>query len=102
VQAFAEADAALKLDPGYMPAWFRIGQTAALSGGNLPRGEEALKKYLTSRPADSEPSLAAAYYYLGSVYEKMEKRTEARAAYASALRITPNWKQLQDAAARVK
>jgi tetratricopeptide (TPR) repeat protein len=101
-QAFVEADAALKLDPSYMPAWFRVGQAAALSGTNLPRGEEALKKYLTYRPAESEPGILSTYYYLGSIYEKAGKRVEARAAYATALRITPKWKQLQDAAERVK
>ena len=101
-QAFAEADAALKLDPSLMQAWFRVGQAAALSGTQLARGAEALKRYVAYRPKDSEPSLASAYYYLGLIHEKDGKRAEARAAYARVLTITPKWKQVQDAAARVR
>jgi tetratricopeptide (TPR) repeat protein len=100
--AFSEADAAVKLDASYMPAWFRIGQASALSGIDLARGEDALKRYVSYRPKNGEPSLAAAFFYLGTVYEKAGKRAEARAAYARALGITPKWKQLQEAAARVK
>jgi tetratricopeptide (TPR) repeat protein len=37
--AFTEIDAALKLDPRYIPAWFRLGQAAAVSGTNLARGD---------------------------------------------------------------
>jgi predicted Zn-dependent protease len=101
-QAFIEADAALKLDPSYMPARFRIGQAAALSGTELARGEDALKRYLTYLPKGSDPSLLSAYYHLGLVYEKGGKRVEARAAYARALTLAPRWKQAQEAAARVK
>ena len=101
-QAFSEADASLKLDPSYMPAWFRVGQAAALSGTDLARGEEAPKRYVAYRPKEGEPSLVAAYYYLGTVYEKNGKRADARAAYVRALGITPKWKQLREAAARVK
>jgi len=99
--AFSELDAALKLDPAYMPAWFRIGQAAALSGTNLQRGEEALEKYLAYRPKENEPSLLVAYYYLGLIHEKQSRKADARAAFASALKINPRWKDLQDAAKRV-
>jgi len=101
-QGFAELESAIKLDPNYMPAWFRIGQGAALSGTNLPRGEEALKKYLAYRPKETEPGLVAAWFYLGSIYEKTGRKPEARDAFAKALAIDPKWKDLQEAAARVK
>ena len=101
-KGFAELESAIKLDPNYMPAWFRIGQGAALSGTNLPRGEEALKKYLAYRPKETEPGLVAAWFYLGSTYEKTGRKPEARAAFANALAIDPKWKDLQEAAVRVK
>jgi tetratricopeptide (TPR) repeat protein len=101
-QGFAELESAIKLDPTYMPAWFRIGQVAALSGTNLPRGEEALKKYLAHRPKENEPGLLATWFYLGSIYEKTGRKPEARAAFANALAIDPKWKDLQEAAARVR
>ena len=100
--AFAELESAIKLDPNYMPAWFRVGQGAALSGTNLPRGEEALKKYLAYRPKENEPGLVATWFYLGSICEKSGRKPEARAAFATALAIDPNWKDLQEAAKRVK
>jgi tetratricopeptide (TPR) repeat protein len=100
--AFTELDAALKLDPDYMPAWFRLGQAAAVSGTNLPRGEDALKKYLAYRPKDNEPGRVSAWYYLGSIYEKQGRKAEARTAYANALSINPRWKEAREAANRVK
>ena len=100
--AFAELESAIKLDPDYMLAWFRIGQDAALSGTNLPRGEEALKKYVAYRPKENEPGLVSTWFYLGSIYEKSGRKPEARAAFATALAMNPKWKALQEAAARVK
>jgi Tfp pilus assembly protein PilF len=99
--AFQQFDAATAADPAYMPTWFRIGQAAALSVSNLPRGEEALKKYLTYQPTDDEPSLASAWYYLGLMHEKQGHRTEARQDYSNALRFTPGSKFIQEAIKRV-
>jgi Tfp pilus assembly protein PilF len=95
--AFDEIEKALQLDPAYMPAWFRLGEAAALCGTNYVRGEEALKKYLTYEPNDHEPSLSTAHYHLGQIYEKQGKRTEARQSYAAALRMRPGTKTFQDA-----
>ncbi len=99
--AFDEIDAAIAADPGYMPAWFRLGQIAAVSISNLPRGEEALKKYLTYQPKGDEPTLASAYYYLGTIYEKQGHKNEARQSYTNALRFAPKDKALLDAMKRV-
>lgn len=101
-QAFAEAAAALKLDPNYMPALFRVGQAAALSGTALPRGEEALVKYLAWRPVDDDPTLLSAHFYLGLIYEKEGKKADAHREFTTVLRATPKWKQAQEAADRVK
>ncbi len=73
-QASDELESAVKLDPSYMPAYFRIGHAAVLAGNNLVRGEVALKKYLAYSPKEDEPSIARAYYWLGGIYEKRERR----------------------------
>ncbi|MCU1348115.1 MAG: Tetratricopeptide repeat-containing protein, partial [Acidobacteria bacterium] len=52
-----EMEAALKIDPAYMPAVFQIGHVAVLSSSNLARGEEALRRYLTYKPQSGEPPI---------------------------------------------
>jgi tetratricopeptide (TPR) repeat protein len=95
--AFEEIEKAIQLDPAYEPAWFRLGETAALSGTNLVRGEEALKKYLTYEPNDHEPELSIAHYRLGQIYEKEGKKAEARQSYAAAVRMRPGTKTFEEA-----
>ena len=68
--AFAELEAALKLDPRYMPALYHLGRVASLANTNLTRGEEALKQYLAYTPKANEPTPASAHAFLGAVYEK--------------------------------
>jgi len=99
--AFDELDAATAADANYMPAWFRVGQIAALSVSNLPRGEDALKKYLAYQPKDDEPALSSAYYYLGMIHEKQGHKSEARQNYSNGLRFAPKAKFLLEAMKRV-
>jgi Tfp pilus assembly protein PilF len=99
--AMAEAEAAVKADPSYMPAWFRIGQVAANAGTSLPRGEEAMKKYLAYKPQDNEPGHADANYWMGMIYEKMGRKAEAKASYQAALKLAPNSKTIAEAVKRV-
>jgi len=99
--AAVEFESALKLDPSYMPAYFQIGHTAALAGDSLPRGEEALKKYLGYRPKEDEPSIARAHYWLGSIYEKERRQRDAKASYSASLTINPNQQDVQEASKRV-
>src|SRR5205814_609755 len=79
--AFAEFEAALKLDPTYMAGFYHLGRTAALANTNLARGEEAMKKYLAYTPKENEPPLANAHFYLGGIYENQGKKPEARQSY---------------------
>jgi tetratricopeptide (TPR) repeat protein len=97
-----ELDAALKLDPAFMPAYFRIGQHAALSGSNYTRGEEMLRKYLTHKPALFEPGLAGAWYWLGQLQEKQGKKADARASFTTALKLAPGDKDVTAALKRVQ
>jgi Tfp pilus assembly protein PilF len=98
---FEEIDTAIKLDPSYMPAYFRLGAVAAASGAQLARGEEALRKYLTHQPKENEPSLADAHYWLGMVYEKEGKKGEAKQSYLNAQRFSPASKTVAEAVKRV-
>lgn len=99
--ATAEFEMALKVDANHIPALYHLGKTAALANANLPRGEEALKKYLTYTPKPGEPPLAIAYYFLGAVYEKEGKKAEAKKSYEAALKLNPTHKETTEALKRV-
>jgi hypothetical protein len=60
-KASDEYETALKVDPAYMPSYFRAAQVTVFYGAPA-RGEELLRKYLTYTPKEDEPSLARAHY----------------------------------------
>lgn len=99
--ALHEFDYALKLDPNYMPAYFRIGHLAAASESNYPRGEEALRKYLTYTPKENEPTIASTWYYLGKIQELQGKKAEAKQSYLNAQKLLPKSKEISEALKRV-
>jgi tetratricopeptide (TPR) repeat protein len=99
--ALDEFDAALKLDPAYMPAVFQIGHVAALSGTNYARGEESLQKYLGYKPSGDDPGHHRTHYWLGMIYEKQGKKAEARAQYQASLKLRPTQKDVSEALKRV-
>ena len=99
--ATAQFEMALKVDPNHIPALYHLGKTAALANANLPRGEEALKKYLTYTPKPSEPPLSIACYFLGVVYEKEGKKPEAKKSYEAALKLNPTQKLATEALRRL-
>jgi tetratricopeptide (TPR) repeat protein len=96
-----EYETAVKLDPTFMPSYFRIGQAAVYSSANYARGEEALHKYLAYTPKTDEPPLARAHYWLGQIYEKQGKKAEAKASFAASLKLNPNQKEVAEALKRV-
>jgi Tfp pilus assembly protein PilF len=99
--ASAEFETAIKIDPQYMPGWFQVGHMAALTGTNMERGEEALRRYLSYTPKRNEPPVYRAHYWLGTIYEKQGKKAEAKASFAKALSANPNQKDVQEAMKRV-
>jgi len=99
--ALDEFDAALKLDPAYMPAVFQIGHVAALSGTNYTRGEESLQKYLGYKPSGDDPGHHRTHYWLGMIYEKQGKKAEARAQYEASLKLRATQKDVSEALKRV-
>jgi tetratricopeptide (TPR) repeat protein len=99
--ASAEFEAALKLDPKFMPALYHLGRVASLANANLARGEEALKQYVAYTPKVNEPTLASAHTFLGAVYEKEGKKAEAKQAYEAALKLNPTLRQPAEGLKRV-
>jgi tetratricopeptide (TPR) repeat protein len=97
-----EYEMALKLDAAYMPTYVRIGQHAGRSGTNYARGEEALRKYLTYKPADNEPSVAVAWYWLGQLQEKQGRKADARQSYLNAQKLAPNDTDIKEALSKVQ
>lgn len=93
--AFEELESALKIDPGYMPAYYHLGRVASLANANLSRGEEAMRKYVAYTPKDDEPALARAHYFLGAILEKEGKTGEAKESYGAALRLDPSLKEAE-------
>jgi tetratricopeptide (TPR) repeat protein len=101
--AFRAVDRWLAARPGSRGAQYAVGRTAAESGLQLDRGEQALRKYLGgSAPKPNEPSLAGAHWRLGMIHEQRGQRDAARAEYQAALTLDPALKGAQDALARLK
>jgi Tfp pilus assembly protein PilF len=100
--AFREFEAALEIDPGYMPAYYHLGRIAALADSNLTLGEQSLKRYLGHPPKQNEPALAWAHYYLGYVYEREGKAAEAKERYQAAIALDRGLKEAARALKRMK
>jgi tetratricopeptide (TPR) repeat protein len=96
-----ELEIAVKTDPDYMPAYFRIGQLSVLSTSNYARGEETLRRYLSYMPKAEEPPLARAHYWLGQIFEKQGRKAEAKASFATSLKLNPAQKDVAEALKRV-
>jgi len=88
-RAFEEFAVAARETPPYMPAFYNLGRTVALTGTNLSLGEAALEAYLVYPPSAIEPTHATAHYYLGMILEKEGKRRAALGHYEAAYRLTP-------------
>lgn len=102
--ALFELDSAIKLEPNYLPAYFRVGQASAMSGAILPRGEESLRRYLASAASldPNDPPPYRAHYWLGLVLEKQNRNADARKELTESLRISPDQKDAKDALKRVE
>jgi tetratricopeptide (TPR) repeat protein len=98
-QAFAALDRALELDENFPFALYQVGRTSALSGLELDRGEQCLRKYIAMPvPEDLEnPSIAAAHFRLGNILEKKGHTADARSEYETSLKIDPKQKLAREA-----
>jgi tetratricopeptide (TPR) repeat protein len=88
--AFATYDRLLARRAEESSALFQIGRIAALSGQNLVRGEQSLKRWLAKPPKDAPvATMAGAHHRLGQIYARTSRRDAARAEYEEALRLNP-------------
>jgi tetratricopeptide (TPR) repeat protein len=101
-KAFAVLDQRLRTRPNELRTLYQVGRTAALSGQNLDRGEQALKVLLASPTPESGPSPAGLHYRLGMIYEKKGAKDLAREEYRTVLQLNPRHEDAQKALAGLK
>lgn len=92
-KAFELLEESLKKNPDDYLSLYRYGKTAALSGLQLDRGEECLKKYLNYNPTYNEPSIAGAYMRLAQIKEKKGNKAEAKKYFEMALKQDDSLKE---------
>jgi tetratricopeptide (TPR) repeat protein len=100
-RVFETIDAWLARSPGDPSALFQLGRAGALSGQQLDRAEQALRRYLTHQPSASQPPLAAAHWRLGMVLEHQRRPEPAREQYQAALRLDPRHREARAALDRL-
>lgn len=101
-KAFAILDQRLRTNPNEPRTLYQIGRTAALSGQNLDRGEQALKQLIDGPKPESGPSPAGLHYRLGMIYEKKGAKDLAREEYRTVLKLNPRHQDAQKALADLR
>ena len=78
------------------------GVARVLEGGPFSEAEQFLKNYLSRAPVRSDfPSHAAAYEWLGRLYEQSGRTRQAAEHYQSALRLDAHRREARQALARL-
>jgi tetratricopeptide (TPR) repeat protein len=101
-KAFGVLDQRLRTKPNELTTLYQVGRTAALSGQNLDRGEQALKAYLASPTPERGPAPSGVHYRLGMIYEKKGAKDLAREEYRATLQLNPKHPEAQKALAALK
>jgi tetratricopeptide (TPR) repeat protein len=97
-EAFTIVDGRLARLPDETSSLYNLGRLSAVSGQHLPRGEAALRRFLTLTAADPVRQ-SNAHYRLGMIKEKMGDAPAAASEYRAALELYPRH---QAAAAALK
>ncbi|MBC7561878.1 MAG: tetratricopeptide repeat protein [Gemmatimonadaceae bacterium] len=85
-----------------MFALFALGRTAAVTGQQRERGEQALRQYLRGQRSPSDPPFANAHHRLGMIFERAGRKDDARVEFQAALRLSPQMRDAQFALDRLK
>jgi tetratricopeptide (TPR) repeat protein len=96
-RALAVFDEMLGRNANDAGAIYQIGRVAAVSGQNLDRGAEFLKRYLQTTPQGEDPPHSAAWFRLGQVHQKSGRAADARVAFRKTLELDPNHKGATEA-----
>jgi multicomponent Na+:H+ antiporter subunit G len=70
-------------------ALLETGKISALSGQELERGENSLKKFMESSPPPEDPLLSRAAYYMGIIYMKKNEFSLAKEYLGKSLEYDP-------------
>jgi tetratricopeptide (TPR) repeat protein len=95
--AWSTLDRLTQRRPQDMGVQYQIGRIAAVSGQNLDRGEQALRKYLTYTPSQNEPQLSRAHFRLAQIYEKRGQKELAVSEYKTTIAMEPKFQAAQEA-----
>ena len=101
-KAFEAFETVITLDSTALYSLYQIGRTAVFSGQNLERGIECLKIYLRYEPEEDNPSLDAAHWRLGMIYEIQGEIDLAKAEYEEAIKLNPKDKDYKKALKKLK
>ena len=101
-KAFQLFEEAIQKNPTDFLSIYQYGRTSAVSGQQMEKGEEYLKKYLTAyAPKQNEPSHAGANMRLAQIYEKKGNKKEAKRLYEMAVKADGNLKEAKEGLERV-
>lgn len=101
-EAFGTVLELLQREPDLYLAHFTMGRLAAESGQRLDDGVKHLRRSLELAPGPRDPGPAHAHFFLGQIAEKHQDSAAARAAYAAALQVDPNFKPATEALAKLR
>jgi len=88
--------------PDEMVALYQVGRSCVLAEDSLDKAERCFKQYLQTEPKRNAPSLAAAHWRLGMVYDLQGKEDLAIAELEEAVRLDPKNKEFKSTLEKVK
>jgi tetratricopeptide (TPR) repeat protein len=96
--AFKLCDEVLAKNPSNYVALYHYGRTASISGRNLERGLDRLRRCLALEPpTPASPSHSQVWHRIGLIHERLQQAAEARAAHERAVKLDPGNRQAADA-----
>jgi len=88
--------------PDEMVALYQVGRSYVLAEDSLNKAERCFKQYLQTEPKRNAPSLAAAHWRLGMVYDLQGKGNLAIGELEEAVRLDPKNKEFKKTLKEVK
>jgi tetratricopeptide (TPR) repeat protein len=105
-QKWTDLDAILlqseKNVPDNLNPYFQAARVLLIENKDLPRAEKYMRKYLGQEPEGSTPSLAAAHWRLGLIFEKQGRKQEALSELQTATNMDPKFEPAKKDLARLK